>query len=252
MKYVNELPWRAMSSVILGLLVMAAAGCPTTQPGDQPMARDPDYAFGFINSTDRVLNGVRVEWMSNGSSCIARAGILPPVQPGDVPARGGGKRSSGQPDPIPSHVTLYWTSADGRQHECEMAVASMVPDLVHFSGTIWFEFTSPTEARVFATPSVRDPEYSFGFYNATSQRVVDVEARWTSFGLPCTAVESVVEPDLSHQGNGRQATYQPDPIPSKVTLNWTTADGIRHEKVVDVATRVGFKEIHGNDLVQIR
>ncbi|MDB5291998.1 MAG: hypothetical protein JWL69_3239 [Phycisphaerales bacterium] len=110
-------------------------GCgPTPPAGWRPqVSRDPEYSLGFHNSTQAPLLESEIEWMVDGRHFHDGGGLLYPG--------GRGKTSSFAPDPIPVSVHVTWKTSDGQTHEQNVEVASHVPDLPHFTGVIWFNFT---------------------------------------------------------------------------------------------------------------
>jgi hypothetical protein len=77
------------------------------------------------------------------------------------------------------------------------------------------------------------PYYSWGFYNPTLEVLDEVHAVYHSDGRQDT-------PGAGWLGPDRGAGYGPGlyPIPETVTLSWISADGQRHEAVMDVGASV--------------
>jgi hypothetical protein len=128
------------------LLVPLVCGCAAFGRGPHP--RNPEYSDGFYNATGQELTGVHITWVADGVPYRVGAGILGPG--------GTGKVSHFAPDPIPPRVTVWWRTADGEEHSRELEVASRVPDLKTFTGTIWFKFTAEAAGGVEVVPMSED------------------------------------------------------------------------------------------------
>ena len=79
----------------------------------------------------------------------------------------------------------------------------------------------------------RNPEYGFGFYNASDQQLTGAKIAWTHRGDPVEIEAGLVPPQLDHIWH-----FAPDPIPAKATVSWETPDGKRHNRPVEVAAKV--------------
>ena len=80
---------------------------------------------------------------------------------------------------------------------------------------------------------VREPEYSIGFYNATSTAITDCKLDWKDHGTPQWSGGGIIPPS-----GFKAAHFERDPIPEKATLSWNSADGRHHSQDFDVAKRV--------------
>ncbi len=121
--------WRANFIWLLAAVVIYGAGCWPTG------SRYPKYDSEFVNATDVMIDDVQITWTANGENFRQRAGIVSP-----------GVNSSAtmafSPDPIPDRVLATWRTADGKTHEQIVEVASRIPDIQHFTGSVIYLFTN--------------------------------------------------------------------------------------------------------------
>ena len=116
---------------------IALAGCdPWGRLRDLPPVRNPEYSFGFYNATKKDLNYVKADWLVGGRPWRAGGGFL---------SSGIGSTDAFEPDPIPERVRLSWMTPDRIVHNRDVAVASKVDDIKHFTGTIWIKFVDLTD-----------------------------------------------------------------------------------------------------------
>lgn len=87
-------------------------------------------------------------------------------------------------------------------------------------------------------PPTRSPEYDFGFYNLSGKIIRGVDLDCTLNGLPYHNGAGVLSPDLTGRGTGAISAFGPDPIPKSVTLKWQTADGKKHQREIEVASKI--------------
>ena len=106
-----------------------------------------DYAIGFANATAEELSRVGATWTANGKTLRESAGILVPT---------GYKEFNEEPDPIPGRAEVSWRTPDGRDHQQQVEVASRIPNLAAFSGTIFFKITDGGVQLVPLTNAERD------------------------------------------------------------------------------------------------
>ena len=131
--------WSRPLSLLLSGMLLLPLLCGCTAFGGGPGPRVPEYSLGFYNATGRELTGVHVTWVADGVPYRVGAGILIPTAKAV---------SHFAPDPIPPRVTVWWRTPDGEDgedgegHSREVEVASKVPDLRSFTGTVWFKFTA--------------------------------------------------------------------------------------------------------------
>jgi hypothetical protein len=126
-------------AVWIAVILAGAAGCVENGEPARPPIRDPAYAVGFYNAADANLTDVWARWQSHGIPWGASAGFLPPDPTGNAV----GKVSDFQPDPIPDCVELTWKTQDGAGHSQHLAMASKIPDIAHFTGTIYLKYVGP-------------------------------------------------------------------------------------------------------------
>jgi len=81
------------------------------------------------------MTGVEVEWSVDGRNFRLGGG-----QFGSNVEEGFGEYIGLCPQPIPNQVAARWKTYDGKQHTRCIEVASHVPDIEHFTGTIVFKF----------------------------------------------------------------------------------------------------------------
>ncbi|MDB5330320.1 MAG: hypothetical protein JWP03_1471 [Phycisphaerales bacterium] len=130
--------------IFLGLAMLAGGlGCGGDPFANRPRTRVPHYALGFANATGAAVDEVKLDWTADGMDLHDGAGFLSPSPDAT-------KESNEAPDPIPPKATLSWLTADGQKHKQELEVASRVPDIAHFSGTVWFKITPDQSVRVIA------------------------------------------------------------------------------------------------------
>ena len=80
---------------------------------------------------------------------------------------------------------------------------------------------------------VRDPFYGMAFRN-----VSDVTLKHVKWSWPIGKREWVIVDGIFTPASGLNFAINPDPIPDKTNLSWTTPDGIQHHKVVQVASKL--------------
>ena len=98
-------------------------------------SRYPKYDSEFLNATGSTINDVQISWSANGEDFRQRAGI---VSQGPDSS----KVMGFSPDPIPDKVLATWRSGNGERHEQVIDVASHIPDIKHFTGSIVYKFTA--------------------------------------------------------------------------------------------------------------
>jgi hypothetical protein len=91
------------------------------------------YSLGFANATVSETGRVRLLWKVDGVDVQHNGRSLPPE---------GQDEMHSFSDPIPEKGTILWDTPDGKQHRQEVEVAKRVPDIQHFSGTLWFKITA--------------------------------------------------------------------------------------------------------------
>ncbi len=113
-------------------LALALAGCGHLFYGSESHPRWPNYAVGFANRTKAELSGVSAIWTWRGIDYSMPCGRL------NV---GSTAEDFEAPDPIPPEITVIWKTADGKEHRQDMVVAKKIPNIVTWTGTVWFKFT---------------------------------------------------------------------------------------------------------------
>lgn len=123
--------------------VVCGLSCQREMGVNGPPIRNLSYAWGYFNTTKTNLDDVQISYPWRTQTMKSGAGFLPPCGPHDL-----GKRESIGFDPIPETVTVTWKTADGERHRQEARVASAIPDLAHFSGTVYFIFVNDGTVKV--------------------------------------------------------------------------------------------------------
>ena len=80
---------------------------------------------------------------------------------------------------------------------------------------------------------VKDPFYGMAFHNASGVTLKHVKWSWPIGQREWVIVDSMFTPN-----SGFDFAINPDPIPDKTNLWWTTPDGIDHHKVIEVASKI--------------
>ena len=117
---------RTRVALLLTVLGACSLGC---GGADYWHARNPPYTDGFYNATGQELRDVQIDYEVDHKPYRLGGGLMVPTAVASIEFA---------PDPIPERVTLSWRTPDGELHHQELAVASRVPDLKHFSGTLYF------------------------------------------------------------------------------------------------------------------
>ncbi len=115
----------------LSLLPLALCGCCSTSELGLT-----DYDNSFWNVTGETVSGVHVFWEANGQKFMQEPDDIPVAKYDYV-----GESMVTAPLPIPEKVRVTWKTADGTPHEQTVAVASRIPDIDHFRGSIFYKFT---------------------------------------------------------------------------------------------------------------
>jgi len=126
----------SMILLVQFLCLLTVTGCNWGRPDWLTPVRNPEYSFGFYNATKGDLDYVKAEWQAVGHPWRAGGGHV---------SSGIGATDAFEPDPIPDRVTLSWTTPDGIAHKRDVAVASKVDNINHFTGTIWIKFVDLTD-----------------------------------------------------------------------------------------------------------
>ena len=102
-----------------------------TVPGH---VREPMYNWGFYNPSQEVLQEVKATYQVGDVRDTPGAGWL---------RQGSSGRHGPGLEPIPPMVTVSWKTPDDQRHQIALEVASQIPDLEQFSGTIYFVYLGP-------------------------------------------------------------------------------------------------------------
>lgn len=104
-----------------------------------PPAR-PRYSWGFNNPTGKNLLDISLEYSQRGEAYAIKVDNLPPSPDGAGFLTGA--RDTFGSYPVPEMVTVRWKSeANGPIHTSALEVASQIPDIVHYTTTIWLRFS---------------------------------------------------------------------------------------------------------------
>lgn len=134
-----KLSWILFRVLLCAVALEGGLGCGGALDYARPHARNPRYALGYANATGAEINNIGLDWSVDGVAFHDGTGGLA--------ARGSGQNSEA-PDPIPPKATLSWETTDGQKHRQELEVASRVPDLANFSGTVWFKIMPDGSVRL--------------------------------------------------------------------------------------------------------
>jgi len=117
---------------LFGLLTVVSAGC--CGPEKRQL---PEYDNSFWNVTSAPVDDVRIMWRANDRIVVQTPGNIDPAMYHYV-----GQSMAAAPLPIPEIVSVSWKTADGNAHEQTVKVASQIPDIEHFDGSIFYKFTA--------------------------------------------------------------------------------------------------------------
>ena len=117
---------------LFGLLTLVSTGC--CGPEKRQL---PDYDNSFWNVTSARIDDVRITWQANGKTVVQSPGDIDPATYHYV-----GQSMAAAPLPIPEIVSVSWKTADGKAHEQTVNVASRIPDIKHFDGSIFYKFSA--------------------------------------------------------------------------------------------------------------
>lgn len=124
--------WISLRALLYVAMLAGGPGC-GGDDGARHHAQVPEYVLGFANATGSETADVRLRWKVDGVDVQHDGRSLPPDGQDELHSLS---------DPIPATGTIFWETADGKQHQQDIEVAKRVPDIEHFSGTLWFKITA--------------------------------------------------------------------------------------------------------------
>ncbi|HET6246609.1 MAG TPA: hypothetical protein VFE47_02835 [Tepidisphaeraceae bacterium] len=95
------------------------------------------YDNSFRNVTPDAMTAVKIDWDSNGRHFTQQLGRVPPAVYHYV-----GVSAVEAPYPIPDEVIVTWKTKDGTLRHQTVKVASRIPDIDRFKGSIFYQFST--------------------------------------------------------------------------------------------------------------
>lgn len=122
-------PLLSADALLAICLLVFAHGC---SPYEPPGTR---YDNTIWNVTSADIYNVRLSWEANGQKFEREARQVSPAVYHFI-----GMSMASNPEPIPDRVVVSWMTGDGKTHEQTVDVASRIPDMEHFRGSIFYRF----------------------------------------------------------------------------------------------------------------